>query len=667
MNVKKRKAEMSASVPKEEGYYRLALLDCGEPVLGVRVNGAGHPQPLWLVNAAARQLLGYSAEECKRLSLASLGLSQQEVQRLLQNGRLLGALGTRGGQSVYVEMRSRVLTEECFVVTLQPVGVLTAPPVSDRPSDEGRALGVLAQAAASLGQAESLAAIATVAVESGRVLFQTQRAALLLHDRHGDARFYRVLGLGKELQRAVETFQREKIHPDDSPWLLPDVRQAPLPLQKHLLRERVGAIAMFPLVCGNERRGELVICDEAPHSFSEGERLLGQTLAGLVAGAIARQRRWEDLVGVLANAREVLFTTDTQWHWTYLNPAWEDLTGYPVAASLRTVFWDGVHPEDLPAVLAQLEQLEAGQNLPLEFRYRGRNGQYRWLEMSTTPHADPWGQWVGMAGILRDVGDRRQMEIERQRYREAEAALSQAQALQTSRNQFFAMASHELRTPIGAILSNVNILEYTCDRENPKAVRALQRIQRSLQELIGVLNDVLAIGRLDAGKVEFQPRWLDLRDLCEHRIEELVLAREETRRVVFACEAERVPFYGDAKLLRYLLDNLIANGLKYSPVEWPVEVTLTVAAHQITIAIRDHGIGIAESDRERLFEPFFRGQNVGSVVGSGLGLAIVKRYADLHGARLTCESQLGKGSTFRVEFPAAPLLEPERIEPAAYC
>ncbi|NJK61232.1 MAG: PAS domain S-box protein [Oscillatoriales cyanobacterium SM2_1_8] len=462
----------------EEQLYRLALAACAEPLLGVRMDEEGYPQPFWLVNTAAQRLLGYTAREFKRLSLMSLGLSRQDVRQLLQSGTLYGALGTRGGQAVYMEMRSRALEGGYFVVALQPWGALTAPPVvtvPDRPTHEGRELGVLAQAATGLSQAESLMAIASVAVESGRVLFQTQRAALLLLDRHGEARFYRAVGLSKGFQRAIEAFRREKVsHAHNSPLFFPDVLQSPFPLsiQKQLLRENVGAVAVFPLVCGDERRGELVIYYEAPHPFREAEQLLGQTLAGLVAGAIARQRRWDDLVGVLENAREVLFATDTQWHWTYLNPAWKTLTGYTVSESLNTAFLDGVHPEDLPPVLAQLERIEAGQSLPLEFRYRGRNGQYRWLEMSPMSHTDPWGQWVGIAGILRDVGDRRQMEAERQRYQETRAALAQAHELTATRSQFFAMASHEFRTPIGAILSNVNILEYACDRENPKTARA---------------------------------------------------------------------------------------------------------------------------------------------------------------------------------------------------
>ncbi|NJK61231.1 MAG: HAMP domain-containing histidine kinase [Oscillatoriales cyanobacterium SM2_1_8] len=170
--------------------------------------------------------------------------------------------------------------------------------------------------------------------------------------------------------------------------------------------------------------------------------------------------------------------------------------------------------------------------------------------------------------------------------------------------------------------------------------------------MIAVLNDVLAIGRLDAGRIEFQPRPLDLRSLCEHLIEEWAATNEGPQRIKLVCDDPQVPIQGDAKLLRHLLSNLIANGLKYSPADGSVTVVLTQAPGKATIAVQDRGIGIAEADRVRLFEPFFRGQNVGNVVGSGLGLAIVKRYADLHGARLSCESRLEEGSTFLVEFPA---------------
>ncbi len=511
MNVKKRKVEMSARGPEGERYYRLALMGCGEPVLGVRVDGQGEPQPFWLVNGAARQLLGYSAQAWSRLSLLSLGLSRAEVRQLLQSGCLYGSVVTAGGQVLPLTLQARPLAEGYFVVTLQPGG-----------GDAERDLAVLAQAAAALGRAESWAAIAEAMETAVRALWPRGQAAWLWPDRPEETRFLGEPGWSEALVRAIADWRRQG---KGEPVFWPEVARVPTVLQTHFRQEAVGAIALFPW-----GEGELAVYYEEPHPFCERERRLGEVLAGLVGGAIARQ---------------------------------------------------------------------------------------------------------------------------------------EAAAAQTRRNHFLAMAAHELRTPIGAILSNANILEYACDRDNPKATRALQRLQRSLQELLGVLDDVLAIGRLDAGTLEFQPRWLDLRELCAHRLEEWHLTREEARRVVFACAAERVPFYGDAKLLRHLLDNLIANGLKYSPPERPVEVTLTATPQQIAIAVRDYGIGIAEADRARLFEPFFRGQNVGSVSGSGLGLAIVKRYADLHGARLSCESHLGEGSTFRVEFPVTPRPEPERVESLA--
>jgi len=506
LNVKKRKAEMSARGFKGEQYYRLALMGCGEPVLGVRVDGEGEPQPFWLVNGAARQLLGYSAQAWSRLSLLSLGLSRAEVRQLLQSGCLYGSVVTAGGQVLPLTLQARPLAAGYFVVTLQPGG---ATPERD--------LAVLAQAAAALGRAESWAAIAEVMETVVRELWPKGQAAWLRSDRPEEARFFGDRGWSEALLRALAEWRG-----GGEPVFWSEVAGVPAVLQTHFRREAVGAIALFPW-----GEGELAVYYEDPHPFCERERHLGQTLAGLVGGAIARQ---------------------------------------------------------------------------------------------------------------------------------------EAAAAQTCRNHFLAMAAHELRTPISAILLNASILEYAGDRKNPKARRALQRLQRNLQELLGVLDDVLAIERLDAGNEEFRPQWLDLRALCAHRSEELALTPDGTHRVVFACAAERVPFYGDAKLLRHLLDNLIANGLKYSPPERPVEVTLTATPQQIAIAVRDYGIGIAEADRERLFEPFFRGQNVGSVSGSGLGLGIVKRYADLHRARLSCESRLGEGSTFRVEFPVTPRPKPERVE-----
>ncbi|MFQ3680085.1 MAG: hypothetical protein SNJ60_06220, partial [Pseudanabaenaceae cyanobacterium] len=102
---------MSARVPKgvEERFYRLALMGCGEPVLGVRVNGEGYPRPFWLANAAAQELLGYSARALQRLSLRYMGLSREDVQQLLQSGSLYGSVVTGQGRTMGLKMQARSL------------------------------------------------------------------------------------------------------------------------------------------------------------------------------------------------------------------------------------------------------------------------------------------------------------------------------------------------------------------------------------------------------------------------------------------------------------------------------------------------------------------------------------------------------------------------------
>ena len=121
-------------------------------------------------------------------------------------------------------------------------------------------------------------------------------------------------------------------------------------------------------------------------------------------------------------------------------------------------------------------------------------------------------------------------------------------------------------------------------------------------------------------------------------------------RISISGDTDISPFMADRKLLRQMFNNLITNAVKYSPMQSEIHVRVKERVGSIVVEVSDHGIGIPDSDLEDLFQPFHRAANSGDAPGTGLGLAIVKRAADLHGASVSVESEVGLGSTFRVEI-----------------
>jgi signal transduction histidine kinase len=165
-----------------------------------------------------------------------------------------------------------------------------------------------------------------------------------------------------------------------------------------------------------------------------------------------------------------------------------------------------------------------------------------------------------------------------------------------------------------------------------------------------LMEEVLLLGRAEAGKLEFKPAPLDLAVFCE-RIAGQVEAAMAGRCPVRVRVEKISPALADENLLRHVLTNLLSNAVKYSPPGTPVEFSLAAQNGTAEFRVADRGIGIPAGDRRQLFTAFHRGQNVGQIPGSGLGLVIAKRCAELHGGKISCESTEGAGTVFTVRLP----------------
>jgi len=234
---------------------------------------------------------------------------------------------------------------------------------------------------------------------------------------------------------------------------------------------------------------------------------------------------------------------------------------------------------------------------------------------------------------------------------EMQKALETEKELSELKSRFVTMASHEFRTPLTTILSSAALLEkYNHKLAEEKKINHLQRIQAAVQHMTGLLNDVLLIGKAEAGKLEFQPTPLDLAQFCRELVEEMQQTTD-THTIAFRIHNQGTTACMDEKLLRHIFSNLLSNAIKYSPQGGVVDFDLVYKPQAAIFYVQDHGIGIPIAEQAQMFDSFHRASNVGTISGTGLGLAIVKKAVDLHGGKIALKSEVGAGTTFTVTLP----------------
>lgn len=258
--------------------------------------------------------------------------------------------------------------------------------------------------------------------------------------------------------------------------------------------------------------------------------------------------------------------------------------------------------------------------------------------------------------------------------RDLRRARDAAEAANRAKSVFLANMSHELRTPLNAILGFAELMAH--DQSIPEAQRHnLNTISRSGHHLLTLINDILEISKIEAGRLTVQAAPCDLHELIETVVESMELRAHQTGLEVGLDLAAAVPRYvsTDAGKLRQILINLLANAVKFTP-HGSVELHVDIDGERgggtpmLVFVVRDTGAGIAADELERIFRPFYQtAQGARASEGTGLGLTIARQYAQLLGGQLTAASTLGKGSTFTLRLPvttaeaATPAMPPRRV------
>jgi signal transduction histidine kinase len=234
---------------------------------------------------------------------------------------------------------------------------------------------------------------------------------------------------------------------------------------------------------------------------------------------------------------------------------------------------------------------------------------------------------------------------------------AELQSLNEAKNQLLGMAAHDLRNPLSVIILYSEVLESDVGKvmglEHQEFIRT---IRSSSEQMLRIINDLLDVSKIQAGKLDLKPVPSNLVEIVERNIVlNRMLAERSGVELRFSTRGEIPTMLIDSQRIDQVLNNLVSNAIKFSQSGTTTEVTVSRQNGHVVIAIRDQGPGIPESEREKLFHPYER-TSVRSARGewsSGLGLAIAKRIVDAHGGQIRVESMPGAGSTFFVELPVA--------------
>jgi PAS domain S-box-containing protein len=331
---------------------------------------------------------------------------------------------------------------------------------------------------------------------------------------------------------------------------------------------------------------------------------------------------------------------------TYANKKAEDLSGYNAKEAVGKSyldFWKLV--DDKGNVVPQKERpfhkaiiKKELINIPLsDHLYLLKKDGTRFPFSSTIAPVVVGGQVSGSIMSFRDIT--KESEVDRMK------------------TEFLSLASHQLLTPSSAI-------KWTCElllggdygKMTSKQISSIQNIYSSNESMISLVNSLLNVSRIEAGRIIIDPKPTNLRELADSMIEEVnnkIVAKNQTLTIVSDKNLPKINI--DPKLIREVYKNLLTNAIKYTPEGGKISVNIDIKGEEIVSKVRDNGYGILEKDKNKVFQKFYRGENIVRIEkdGNGLGLYLIKQIVDVSGGKIGFESKENEGTTFWFSLPLA--------------
>jgi PAS domain S-box-containing protein len=370
------------------------------------------------------------------------------------------------------------------------------------------------------------------------------------------------------------------------------------------------------------------------------ERVVRRTAALELASAALRERN-ALLNAITTSTPDLIFAKDRDGRILMANPAWQKTFGAAQA--------DRPGLDDNERLV-----LEAGETMILEEAVAERT-----FLASKSPLRDEQGRVIGLIGLATDITERKRAQRELEKLVVAEQRLrAEAERANRAKDEFLAIVSHELRSPLNALRGWSHLMATSRPLEPQLVERAAKAIKRNVDHQTRLIDDLLDTSRIVSGKLTIERRAVNLVEIVLTALDAArpgAAAKEIDLR--FTPDDANIAVVGDSGRLQQLASNLLSNAVKFTPERGSISVLLLKNADRVQLQVKDNGIGIAPEFLPHVFDRFTQADTSAArrAGGLGIGLALVRHIALLHGGQVRADSAgVGRGSTFTVELPAAP-------------
>lgn len=379
---------------------------------------------------------------------------------------------------------------------------------------------------------------------------------------------------------------------------------------------------------------------------------------------------------------ENMNVTESDW-----SPQFKTMLGYSYEddVNLSTLWQDSLHPDDKESTVKSFMEGLQGKEYRIEARLRSKDGSYKWYLCTGEVKKSDEGILLSYQGVIKDIDDEKykeQLVEERlkaledleQSQKELKDALFEAQEASRAKTIFLSNMSHDIRTPMNAIVGYTQLAQSHLD--DPEEIEeSLSIIRSSGEHLLSLINDVLDMSRIESGKVKVENGPCNLENIMAE-IKNMARGKLEEKKQIYITDFSGLKnkyVLCDRLRLNQILINCISNSVKYTPDGGQISVSLSEEECKTdgyvlyVFKVADTGIGMSKEFLEKIFEPFERASSTttSQIQGTGLGMAITKNLIDMMNGTISAESELGKGSEFTIRIPLEIISESDFNEAVA--
>ena len=462
----------------------------------------------------------------------------------------------------------------------------------------------------------------------------------------------RMLGIDEDKMPAGGDWYEHLVHPEDCDELLSRF------LDAFETREPVNCITRFRSGTGDYRYIKTYAYTEMDALDEIGALIgLAEDVNEEIEAAEALKSSEAKYRLMTEQASDVVAHYDAESRMMFISPAIENILGRKTEELLgQPVCAEMIHPDDYgKARDAFVHCVSTGEPVQFDYRFLHKDGHYVWLETNMRRAVSADGKRMSeIIGVTRNISERKRYEIDLLDARE------RAEAANRTKSRFLANMSHELRTPLNAIIGFSEVLRMQMFGElgHPRYEEYAQLINESGALLLDLISDILDMSKIEAGKYELHAEELDTTEIIDSCIR-LMRGRAEENGIQLVKKIDRTAsgsITADERALKQILLNLLSNAVKFTPADGIVTVEAKASEDMIRFVVRDTGRGIPADQIDRLGQPFeqITTDAASAKQGTGLGLALVRSLTELHGGRMTLESEPGAGTAVTIDLPKVP-------------